>query len=139
MKILYIYVITGLLAMLTGCAGEPTVSTGHVSVGTRHAHIDVMFTSSDRELIHGYYAKARGKPLPPGLAKKHHMPPGHQKQLHRHGRLPPGLEHYPLPHRLESQLSHLPQNYVRLRIGNDIVLMDGRTNVIVDIIYNFGR
>jgi hypothetical protein len=139
MKLFFKVVFLSTLSFLTGCANQPATTSGQVSVGTRHGHVDVIFTSTDRDLIHAYYAKAMGKPLPPGLEKKHHMTPGHYKQLRRHGHLPPGLERHPLPHRLDSQLSRLPQNFARLRIGNDIVLMDVHTNVIVDIIYNFGR
>ena len=129
-----------LLCPLSACEINPAVQSAHVSVGGQHARVDIGFNRTDRELIHAYYAKAMGKQhLPPGLAKKKRLPPGLQKQLQRNGRLPPGLERDPLPYRLESKLSRLPENYLRVRIGNDIVLMNGRTNVIVDIIYNFGR
>ena len=76
--------------------------------------------------------------MPPGLAKKDRLPPGLEKQLVRNGRLPPGLQRDPLPRQLEERLSPVPSGYVRVRVGQDIVLMHARTRVILDVVYNLG-
>jgi len=73
---------------------------------------------------------------PPGLAKKGQFPPGLQKQLERNQKLPPGLEKRYLPPDLEKGLTTLPNGYIRLKVGTDIVLMNQNTNIIVDIIYS---
>lgn len=72
--------------------------------------------------------------LPPGLAKKDHLPPGLQKQLVRKGHLPPGLEKRALPHELSTKLPPVPKGLERVVVGNDVVLMDKKTQLILDII-----
>jgi len=49
------------------------------------------------------------------------------------------LQYEPLPYDLDRRLSRLPSSYVRVRIGQDIVLMDGRTRVVLDVIYGVGN
>jgi hypothetical protein len=77
--------------------------------------------------------------LPPGLAKREHLPPGLQKQLIKNGRLPPGLEKKmePLPRVLEVRLPRLPEGRRRIVIGGNVILMDETTSIIVDIIAIF--
>lgn len=119
-----------LFALVTGCATMGATS-GRVVIQDRHTQVAVSFNSRDRELIEEYYGKHR-KRLPPGLAKRRGgLPPG----LAKHDKLPPGLERDPLPRELDARLSTLPSGYVRVRIGQDIVLLDGRTHVVLDVIY----
>ena len=73
----------------------------------------------------------KGKRVPPGLAKKNKLPPG----LAKRDRLPPGLQGRYLPDDLERRLRRLPDKYVRVKVGTDIVLMDRNTRVVFDIIY----
>jgi hypothetical protein len=47
--------------------------------------------------------------------------------------LPRGLRGTPLPSDLERRLSPLPDVYVRVVIGGDIVLMHRDTRVVMDI------
>jgi len=116
------------IAFLCGCSAYAT--SGRVSVNDNNTRIDLAFSSHDRALITAYFRHN----LPPGLAKKQHLPPGLQKQLYRKGHLPPGLQGSPLPPALEGKLSPLPDGYVRLRIGTDVVLMNARTRLILDVI-----
>jgi hypothetical protein len=81
--------------------------------------------------------KAKKKGLPPGLAKRGgNLPPGLQKKLDRDGKLPPGLQKRlePLPVDLDRRLPRLPEYYERVILERDIVLIDRRTNRILDII-----
>lgn len=133
-----------LIALLTlsACASNSPVYSGRVSAGNENVRVDVAFSNADRQYIHDYYAGHTGKGkkgMPPGLAKKERLPPGLEKQLVRNGTLPPGLQRQALPDGLEARLSPLPGNYVRVRVGQDIVLMNARTNVILDVIYNLGQ
>lgn len=117
-----------------GCvSGGGTRVTGGVVHQTENSRIEVRFSAQDREIVHEYYGKKRSS-LPPGLAKKAQLPPGLSRQVERSGHLPPGLERKRLPRDLEQRLSPVPEGYVRLRVGADVVLMNGRTEVILDVI-----
>ena len=78
--------------------------------------------------------KSKSKALPPGLAKKKALPPGLTKQLERNGRLPPGLEKRELPADLRQRLSPPKDGTERVIIGDDIVLIEHRTQIILDIL-----
>ena len=106
-----------------------------------------VFSSLERRVIREVLAAAgvesrqvkggkRGKGSrggPPGLAQRGNLPPGLQRQLQRNGRLPPGLEKQGFPGHLRAQLPAPLQGTERLIIGNDAVLIDRATNVILDI------
>ena len=95
------------------------------------------FLPEERRVIEAYYHKAGpSKGLPPGLAKKNKLPPGLQKHLDRTGRLPPGLQKRlePLPPDLEARLPRIPEYWERVILERDVILMDRRTQRILDII-----
>lgn len=119
-----------LLASVTGCA-----TSGAVVVEDENARVEVVFTDRDRQLIHDHYHRRH---LPPGLAKRSSLPPGLQKQVERRGQLPPGLQGERLSDELEVRLSPLPEGYIRLRVGADVVLMNTRTRIILDVIKDIG-
>ena len=125
-----------ILGTTLGCvsSGETRV-TGGVVHQTEKARVEVRFSAHDREIIRDYYGEKRAS-LPPGLAKKSKLPPGLSRQVERTGHLPPGLEHKRLPRDLEQHLSPVPEGHVRVRVGADVVLMDGRTELILDVIKN---
>jgi hypothetical protein len=122
--------------------------SGRVVVGDEHAQMVIVFSEDDRRHIHDYYYREqeryrdkrekheKRKARPPGLAKRDALPPGLQKQIRRNGQLPPGIEGRRLPDELERHLSPLPANYIRLQVGRDIVLLNQRTRVTVDVIKN---
>jgi hypothetical protein len=74
--------------------------------------------------------------LPPGLAKREQLPPGLQRQLARNGTLPPGLQKkvQPLPRDLEIKLPRLPDGRRRIIVAGNVILLEERTALIVDII-----
>lgn len=76
----------------------------------------------------------RSKGGPPGLSRRGSLPPGLQRQLERNGRLPPGLEKQQFPSELRGRLPSPLQGTERVIIGNDAVLIDLATNVILDVI-----
>lgn len=103
------------------------------------ARAEVAFNEHDRERIQRYYGgkhRKKSKKIPPRLAKKRRLPPGLNKQVQRHGRLPPGLEGRLLPAALERELTPLPPGYVRMQVGGDVVLADERTRVVFDVIHD---
>jgi len=104
------------------------------------------FSSEERRIIEHYFhrgdkykKKHKKKGLPPGLAKRGgNLPPGLQKKLDRGEQLPPGLQKRlePLPRDLHYRLPRLPDYWERIIVERDIVLIDRRTNRILDIIEN---
>ena len=100
------------------------------------------FSAEERRIIEDYYRKgkqSKKKGLPPGLAKRGgNLPPGLQKKLDRDGKLPPGLQKRlePLPTDLDRRLPRLPEHWERVILERDIILVDRRTNRILDIIEN---
>jgi hypothetical protein len=126
-----------LLALMAGCATTPFVDSGTVAIENKDMSAVIVFSDNDRGKIRKYYKNIKKiKTIPPGLAKKQELPPGLQKHIVKHGKLPPGLEGRRLPLDLEGRLSRLPAGYIRLRVGGDIVLMNEKTRVIFDVVWN---
>ncbi|MBI3570688.1 MAG: hypothetical protein HY082_06240 [Gammaproteobacteria bacterium] len=72
----------------------------------------------------------RGGDLPPGLAMRDNLPPG----LARHDRLPDDVRYEPLPRDLDRQLPPLPsKDYVRVIVGTDLLILNKKTHVVLDI------
>ena len=101
------------------------------------------FLPEERRAIEDYYRKKDDKKkkskkgLPPGLAKRgDNLPPGLQRKLERDGKLPPGLQKRmePLPVDLDRRLPRLPDNWQRVVVERDVILIDRRTNRILDVI-----
>jgi len=92
-----------------------------------------------RRLIEDYYRhgkKGKAKGLPSGLAKRGgNLPPGLQKHREQNGQVPPGLQKR-LPADLDSRLPRLPDSWERVVLERDVILIDRRTNRILDIIEN---
>jgi hypothetical protein len=112
---------------------------GLTTVPALGKHRPNRFLPEERRIIEAYYHRGGpSKGLPPGLAKKGRLPPGLQKHLDRTGKLPPGLQKRlePLPPDLESRLPRLPQHWERVILGRDVILIDRRTQRILDIIEN---
>ena len=88
------------------------------------------------EEIRGWYTQHQGH-LPPGLAKKDQLPPGLEKQLVVRGTLPSGLQKrmYPCPEELERRLPPPPPDCAHVFIGGHIVLLNRKTDVVVDIFH----
>jgi hypothetical protein len=135
MRAILVLVSLSFLLLAAGCENMRIVgASGSVAVAGGGARVAVAFSERDRQLIHEHYAGKRRKPLPPGLAKREHLPPGLERQLRKDGQLPPGLRREPLPYALESRLSPLPQGYARIVVGGSVVLENTGTRVVVDII-----
>ena len=104
--------------------------SGNVSTGGLLATI---ISATERALIGDYVrkAKASSQGLPPGLAGRP-LPPGLQKHIDRTGQLPPGLQKRVLPGALRGLLPRRAGQDYRV-VGNDIVLIETATNLILDI------
>ncbi|CAA6604421.1 LWamide neuropeptides [Rhodospirillaceae bacterium LM-1] len=117
-----------------GVAAESMANDGFTSEQKRA--IDDYFRTSRADDKEGQRAEKRSRDtLPPGLAKKGRLPPG----LAKRDTLPPGLAKRDLPNDLESRLGQLPWGRERSIVGDDIVLIDTATNVILDILKGAAR
>jgi len=112
---------------LAGCYAQPYY--GDVQVHDRDYDVHVAFTDRDRVVIQDYYHR-----LPPGLAKKGKIPPGHAYRLRRNDGIPPDVAWEYLPPDVEGRLSRLPDGYARIVIGADVAIMNARTRVVVDVL-----
>jgi hypothetical protein len=134
------------VAILGGAAQAQGKGKGHnkhaddASDSAVSVHGAIIFSAHDRDIIRDYYRGGSG--LPPGLAKRGgNLPPGLQKQLDRNGTLPPGLQKKltPFPEDLERRLPRLPDIYRRGSIGGSVVIIDRRTQRIMDVIHDILR
>ncbi len=130
---LFIHALLG----ITGCQTLTAGGSGDVHVGNETTRVQVSFSTRDREHIYNYY-RAQRQHMPPGLAKKGKVPPGHHKRLERKGTLPPGIAYKALPGDLERELSKLPHGYIRVKFGTQVMILNQETDVIVDILHDIG-
>ena len=92
--------------------------------------LGTVISAVERALIGDYIRKAKTSGR--GLAPRRHLPPGLQKHMARTGRLPPGLEKRRLPGDLRSLLPIRSGQDYRV-VGNDIVLIEIATELILDV------
>jgi hypothetical protein len=121
-QLLLVLMVTPLLG---GCATH-VASSGSVVLqdSSRVAHAG--FSDRERQIILDYYQRHKRDQQAPSAG------------LVRQDVLPPTLASHRLPAALEAQLTPLSQPYVRLEVGNDVVLIDRNTRVVIDIIYGVG-
>jgi hypothetical protein len=95
----------------------------------------MVFTARDRAAVRSYYRDASD--LVPKAAKHAGAAAaGPHKRLRQNGILPRGLQQRmePLPEQLETQLHFLYFGYSRGMIGQDVVIVEDRSQRIMDII-----
>jgi len=127
-------------ALASGCAEYPVAPGGFAQVMLHDGptRVTVTFSDADRRAIRDYYAALA---VPPRHGRGHNphgapdaLPPGIRKQVAQGKGLPPGIARKRLPTDLERRLAPLPDGYVRLRVGTDVVLFDARAEVVVDLL-----
>ena len=89
------------------------------------------FSDRDRQIIGDCLVNDRAG-LPPGLAKKDHLPPGLERQLHRNGTLPPGLQKrvQPLPDSCVTGLPRLPNDWAIVVLSGRIIMLNARQRIV---------
>ena len=122
----YLSLIMAFVLLLLGGCATHVASSGSVVLqdDSRAAHAG--FSDRDRRIIMDYYQQhKRDQQLPPS-------------GLVRRDVLPSTLLSQRLPAALEAQLTPLSQPYMRLEVGNDVVLIDASSRVVIDILYGVG-
>jgi hypothetical protein len=134
--ILAFWLIASSAAMAQGNSQEHGHGNGHGKHGDDDDREDTAFYHERDHEIHEWYYEHRSN-LPPGLAKKDHLPPGLEKQLVRKGTLPPGLQKRvePCPPGLGRYLPPPPPDCANVLVGGHIVLLNRKTNVVVDFVH----
>jgi hypothetical protein len=95
-------------------------------------HDPIVFSVRDRDTIRNYYRGADSK-----LAHRNGaLSPALRKPLRRNGTLPTGLQKLlePLAGEIESHLQALDSGYSRGMVGQDVVIVENRTQRVMDII-----
>ena len=90
---------------------------------------EIVFTEVERRLIREYYARSAPDAAHAGL------PPGIRKKVARGKPLPPGIAKRNLPPDLDGRLPSRVGT-ARLVIGNDVVLVAVATNIVLDILFD---
>ncbi len=137
-----------LVALLA--VGAPVAARTAASETVVAQAVEAVFNAIEKRLINDYFAKrtvGKGKvkikpkkagksgSTPPGLAAKKTLTPGHAKRLERKGTLPPGLAKRDLPSDLASLLPPVRPGHKRYIVGNDVVLIERATGLILDILF----
>ena len=91
----------------------------------------VTFSAAERELIGGWFRER-----PSGNVKA--LPPGIRKNLARGKPLPPGIAKQALPEGLSGGLPVLA-GYERIQVGVDVLLVEVATGVIRDVLLDIIR
>lgn len=110
--------------------------------GAKKPDRDVDVVVVDRDAHARVIREHRGTgALPPGLAKRRALPPGLRQQLIENHALPPGLRPYfvEVPAPWVARLPPVPPHYHRYFVGDDLIVVDTRTNQIVAVVHDVLR
>jgi hypothetical protein len=121
--------------ILVATAGALAQGRGHGRDNGKQGR-EYRYSDHDRERMRDWYHGHLGN-LPPGLAKRDRLPPGLEKQIRVRGTLPPGLRARirPCPPDFERLLPPPPPDCEPVFIGGNLVLMNRRTFVVLDIFH----
>ena len=149
-----------MLLLFTGVSSGIAAPKNDTSHSTQTGIAEAVFTEMERRVICDHYgipacgtenllsqiqkdhkgkvkghvgSKDKTAMLPPGLARGDELPPGLERQYQRNGTLPPGLQKRQLPDDLARALPRRRGDYDRVIVGNDVLLIQIATGVILDI------
>jgi hypothetical protein len=101
-------------------------------------HDPILFSVRDLNTIRNYYRSADPKLAPRFTKQNGLVSPVLKRPLQRNGIIPAGLQRLvePLASDLERSLQPLDSNYSRGVIGHNVVIVENRTQRIMDIVRN---
>ncbi len=116
--------------MLTGCIAQ-ALTSGHIAFSDDSDRAVPQIGIHELTQIRDYCANHAhaGGFRPTRDAQGSHTLSG----LRRYDTLPPDLAYRRLPTQLERRLQPLPQPYVRVLVGTDVLVINRRTRVITDL------
>jgi hypothetical protein len=98
-------------------------------------HRGLFFTENEERLIRNYYRSKRQSPgYAAGPAAGQQTSAARRYQAIRIGEVLPGVEMLRLPVDLEKHLHALPNEFVRIIVGPDIVLLNKPNRVVFDVL-----
>ena len=123
-----------LLMLAIGLAvAAPAVARTPGSGVTASSEItDTVFGAIEKKIIKDFFGGEKKAKKNKGKSGK--MPPGLARHIERYGTLPPGLAKKPLPPGLAGRLPATTAGRKRVIVGNDVVLIEAATGLILDII-----
>ena len=118
-----------------GCVSVPGTSSSTTVVHrSSNAQVALVFVDDDRSDIQNYYHHHNAMKKAKKVKKGRKESPKHIKKYKRREHLPVDVPGHRLPQDLELRLVVLPDGYMRVRVGADVLLIDSRTRLIVDIV-----
>ncbi len=124
--------IAGLLACACASGSQSTPASSEIR-GT--LGVEVVFTDDEIRLIRAYYSSSSDKPAKRGRGKKS-LPPGIERNLARGKRLPPGIAKRSLPESLVKNLPPVHPGHERIVIAGKIILVEVATQIVRDVLYD---
>ncbi len=131
-KSVFVLGITMASLLIAGC-DNTRVRHANMTVGDSVYRTRIVFTDTDRVAIQEWY-RLHPHTLPPGLAKKGKVPPGHAMRLRPYDPLPSQITLAALPPELEMRLTPLPKGHSRGIIGKDVVIVDKKGRIVLDVL-----
>ena len=114
--------------LLIGCGSLGTALAGEIGVG-------VVFSDDEIRIISAWYRDHGGTTHQGGgKSKQKGLPPGIEKNLARGKPLPPGIAKKQLPNGLVEALPAPPRGYERIVVDGRVLLVEIATQVIHDIL-----
>ncbi len=93
-----------------------------------------VFGQVEKNIIRNFFGAQGGKKFKAKKFKHKRLTPGLAKHIRRHGTLLPGLRRNYLPPGLSARLPGLPPGQARVLVGNDVLLIQEATGLILDIL-----
>lgn len=127
---LIVILLSSSVLLLSGCITSQTVKVSSHQQVSPNTQVSLYFSRNDRARIKGYYLYNYRN-----VHHKHGHKVRHVRKFKHHHALPRNLRYTRLPYDLERRLRPLPRNYIHIRIGDDIAIMNTRTRIIYDSIW----
>jgi Ni/Co efflux regulator RcnB len=133
--------LASLLMSVLLLAGSSAVFAEAKHKGAPEISIGTFFVSEQRDTVREYYgAQFKSGECPPGLAKKNKgcIPPGQAKKWALGQPLPSKVKAYSVPSALVARIGLPPAGHKYVRVDTDILLVALETDIVIDVISDFG-